>query len=1097
MEERRLVTVLFADLVGFTTLAESRDAEEVRELLSRYFDTCSTLIARYGGVVEKFIGDAVMAVWGSPVARENDAELAVRAAIDLVSAVEAFGVDVEVPGLRARGDVLTGEAAVAVGARNQGMVAGDMVNTASRIQSLAAPGSVLVGESTRSASSSAIVYEDAGLHELKGKSEPFRLWRPVRVLGEERLIGLEPPFVGRDRELRLVKQSFHGCADGHRAHLVSVMGPAGAGKSRLATEFARYLDGLVDDAFWHRGRCPAYGDGLTYWALAEMVRMRCGIAEEESAPEARTKLRTLLLDEVPDADERRWIEPRLASLIGLEEGVTSDRDELFSAWRLLFERLADHEPTVLVFEDLEYADTSLLDFIEYLLEWSRGSRLFVLTLSRQELLDRRPTWGTGKGDVTSIHLAPLAEEQMRELLGRVVSDLPADVETAILERAQGVPLYAVETIRMLLDRGLLAEEGQTLRPTGPIEDLQVPETLHALIAARLDGLSPDERPVVLDSAVLGKSFFKEAAAALAGMPVGDVEAILGSLVRKDILTLQTDPRSPERGQYTFIQELVRQVAYGTIAKRDRKTKHLAAASFIRDSWQGDQDEIVEVVAAHLVHAYELDATGSDAAAIRADALEMLRRAGQRAAALGANHEAQAYFSQAAGLTDEALDRAPLIERAGEMALVGGRLDQAEALLREALTVYEERSMPHPAARVSARLAETDWSGGRLDEAVERMEKAFAVLSEDEPDEDLATLAAQLGRLQFFRGEREAAMTSIDSALSIAEELVLPEVLAHALNTKGLLVGHRSPQQETALVSYALKVALENDRTGAAFRAYNNLAEGHYRLDRFEDAVSVFDEGIALARRVGNRFWLDLLLSDRPIPLFMLGRWDEALDSVAERSAGVLADILGEPAVLPLIHVGRGDLESAGRIVESFTRYETSSDVQERLAWATGAAVVHEGRGDHGAALDLAEEAAGSATTWTVDSIMVKVGLAVGIDAGLALGAFGRVDDILTRTEGLAAIRWSPVISALVQQGRARFRCAKGETDHVDALFGGAAGLFRETGARFWLATTLVHQAEWLTSEGRRDEAVPLREEARSIFESLGAAAWLERVVAGV
>jgi predicted ATPase len=973
------------------------------------------------------------------------------------------------------------------------MVAGDLVNTASRIQSLAPPGTVLVGEATRSASASAIAYEDAGLHELKGKSEPIRLWRPARILGEEAAGGLEPPFVGRERELRLVKESFHACDEGRRAHLVSIIGPPGSGKSRLAAEFSRYLEGLVGDTYWHRGRCPAYGDGLTYWALAEMVRMRCGIAEEETGPGARSKLRVLLEKEVADPDERRWIEPRLASLIGLEEGATGDRDELFSAWRLLFERLADRDPTALVFEDLENADSSLVDFIEYLLEWSRNSRLFVMTLSRPELLDRRPTWATGKGDITSIYLEPLDEEQMRELLSRTVAELPRDVEAAILERAQGIPLYAVETIRMLLDRGLLAQEGSTLRPTGPIEHLHVPDTLHALIAARLDGLTPEERSIVLDAAVLGKSFVKEGVAAVSGQALDVVESVLTGLVRKDVFTLQSDPRSPERGQFTFIQELVRQVAYGTIAKRDRKSKHLAAARFLSEGWQGDQDEAVEVVAAHLLRAYELDPSAADAGAIKAGALDMLRRAGERAAALGANREAQGYFTQAAALTDDILERALLIERSGEMALAGMRLEEAEIHLREALEVYEARSLPHPAARASARLAEADLNEGRLDEAVERMEKALSVLSQDEPDEDLAMLAAQLGRLLFFRGQLDTAMARIDTALEVAEELVLPEVLSQALNTKGIILGTRSPQQETAFVAHALKIALEHDLTDAALRAYNNLAEDHYRLDLFEDALRLFDEGIALAKRVGNRLWLDLLLCERPIPLFMLGRWDEALADVAERSTGVFADILGEPSVVTLIHVNRRDLDAAAEILARFARYEDSKDVQEHLAWVTGGAVVAHALGDHRAACDLAQEAIESGSRWVPDSIMVKVGIAVGVDAALALGDVDSVGRIIDEAERLPSIRWSPVTSALVQQANARLYVATGETDSVDGLFAGALDLFRQTGARFWLATTLAHRAEWLRASGREDEARLACDEARSIFEHLGASVWLDRV----
>jgi class 3 adenylate cyclase len=292
--ERRLVSVLFADLVGFTALSEMRDAEEVRELLSRYFDTCRRLIALYGGTVEKFIGDAVMAVWGAPVATEDDAERAVRAALDLVAAVSALGQEVGAEDLRARAGVLTGEAAVTLGAEGQGMVAGDLVNTASRVQSVAEPGAVFVGDATRRATEQTVVYEEAGSYELKGKEGLTPLYRARRVVsglrGALKSQGLEPPFVGRDRELRQIKDLFHACADEKRAHLVSLIGIAGIGKSRLSWEFYKYFDGIADTVYWHRGRCLSYGEGVTYWALADMVRMRCRIAEDEAPGSAHTKL---------------------------------------------------------------------------------------------------------------------------------------------------------------------------------------------------------------------------------------------------------------------------------------------------------------------------------------------------------------------------------------------------------------------------------------------------------------------------------------------------------------------------------------------------------------------------------------------------------------------------------------------------------------------------------------------------------------------------------------------------------------------------------------------------------------------------------------
>jgi class 3 adenylate cyclase len=546
--ERRLVSVLFADLVGFTTLSESRDAEEVRELLSRYFDTCRQLIQRYGGTVEKFIGDAVMAVWGTPVAREDDAERAVRAGLELVAAITAMGADVGAPDLRARAGVLTGEAAVTLGSNNEGMVAGDLVNTASRIQSAAEPGTVFVGDATRRTTDAAIVYEDAGTHELKGKAESVSLWRAVRVIagigGAYKTTGLEPPFVGRDRELRQVKDLFHAAIEDDKAHLVSVIGIGGIGKSRLAWEFFKYIEGLLDLILWHRGRCLSYGEGVTYWALAEMVRMRARIVEGEEQSEALAKLHATVEDYVTDPDERKWVEPRLAHLLGLEERVARDSEDLFAAWRVFFERLAERRPVILVFEDMQWADAALVEFIEYLSNWSRNHPIFVFTLGRPEFLERHSEWGAGKRAFTSLYLEPLSQDAMVELLAGLVPGLSVEVRDKILDRAEGIPLYAVETVRMLLDRGLLAAEDNAYRVTGEIETLEVPETLHALIAARLDGLSEQERRAIQDASVLGKTFTKRSLAALSGLDEEAAEGLLLSLVRKEVLAVQADFRTP-------------------------------------------------------------------------------------------------------------------------------------------------------------------------------------------------------------------------------------------------------------------------------------------------------------------------------------------------------------------------------------------------------------------------------------------------------------------------------------------------------------------------------------------------------------------------
>ena len=421
-----MVTILFADLVGFTSLAEDRDPETVRELLTRYFEVAADVIGRYGGTVEKFIGDAVMAVWGAPTAHEDDAERAVRAGLELIEAVR--GLAIAGRPLEVRAGILTGEAAVTLGAVGQGMVAGDLVNTASRLQSVAPPGTVLVGESTYRATSEAIAFEPAGDQLLKGKTSPVPAWRAIRVVG---MIGgagrsdvLEPPFVGREAELRLVKEMLHAATRERRLRLVSVIGQPGIGKSRLAWEFHKYIDGISESIYWHQGRSPAYGEGITFWALGEMVRKRAGLIETDDAATTRARIAEALVEYVSDEGERRWIEPRLLQLLGVDEGSGGDRDELFAAWRTFFERVSEQGTVVLVFEDLQWADTGLLDFIDHLVEWSRGRPILVMTLARPELLERRPAWGAGRRNFVSLSLEPLTRDDMAKLLDGLVPGLP-------------------------------------------------------------------------------------------------------------------------------------------------------------------------------------------------------------------------------------------------------------------------------------------------------------------------------------------------------------------------------------------------------------------------------------------------------------------------------------------------------------------------------------------------------------------------------------------------------------------------------------------------------------------------------------------------
>jgi class 3 adenylate cyclase len=1077
--ERRLVSVLFADLVGFTAASEARDAEDTRALLSRYFDTCRRLIELYGGTVEKFIGDAVMAVWGTPAVTEDDAERAVRAALDLVAAVTALGDELGTPDLRARAAVMTGEAAVTIGAEGEGMVAGDLVNTASRVQALAVPGTVLVGEATRRATEQTVVYEDAGSHELKGKVGLVPLWRALRVVsgarGSLKSAGLEAPFVGRDRELRQAKELFHAVADEGRAHLVSITGIAGIGKSRLGWEFYKYFDGIAQITYWHRGRCLSYGEGVTYWALADMVRMRARIVEEEDEASALAKLAAVVEEHHADPAERRFVEPRLAHLLGLEEGSRYEREDLFAAWRLFFERLAEVYPVVMLFEDMQWADASLLDFIEYLLEWSRSSPILVVTQARPELLERRPTWGAGHRNFTSMYLEPLSEEAMEELLTGLVPGLPAELRAQILARAEGIPLYAVETVRMLLDRGALVQEGSVYRPAGTIESLEVPETLHALIAARLDGLPASERRVVQDAAVLGKTFTKQALAALTELPETELEPLLASLTRKEILGLQADPRSPEHGQYGFLQDLLRKVAYETLSKADRKTRHLAAAAYLEQAL-GEQ-EVAQVVASHYLDAYRAAPDASDAPQIKATAGEQLARAGERAASLGANEEAERYFAQAAELADDPLAKGELEEEAGRAAWHGARGNEARAYLDRALAVFESEGLTRRAARVSATLADIDYWDGHPPEAVARLEKALGELSDEEPDETVAIATAQLGRFLVLNNQNEEAAPWLERALELAEALRLPEVFCQALTSKAILYESRDRLEEARiLVEGALERALANDLHAAATRAFNNLAVNHESADRFRDAAETCDRAMELARRVGDRNAEHNFVYG-PISAFaLLGEWDEALSRQSDAEIESVDSI--RALLLHLVHVecARGAVSSARDRIDQASGLKESEDPQVRLSYGVAEARVLRAEGRPRIALAAAEP--GVASGQGITLLNVKLSIVEALEAAHALGDTAKVEELVATIEQLRPGQRPPLLEAHARRFRSKL-------DGDDAGYRAAAALFRDLETPFWLGVTLLEHGEASGDDG-------LLAEAREIFRRLGATPWLER-----
>ncbi len=1088
VSERRLVSVLFADLVGFTTLSEHRDPEEVRDLLSRYFDRCRTLIGRYGGTVEKFIGDAVMAVWGTPVAREDDAERAVRAALSLTQAVTLLGEEVGMPELRVRAGVLTGNAAVEVGAEGEGMVLGDTVNTASRLQSIAPPGAVLVDDVTRRASEAAIAYEDAGVHDVKGREQPVHAWTALRVVagagGARRSAGLEAPFVGREHELARVIESFEESAERSRASLVTVVGDAGTGKSRLLWELEKYIDGVERVVRWHRGRCLSYGDGVAYWALAEMVRARAGIAEEEGPATAREKLSEAVRLNVPDERERRLVEPRLAHLLGLEQRTASDRADLFSGWRLFFERMSEQAQVVLVFEDLQWADSGLLEFVDYLLDWSADRPLFVLALGRPELLDSRPGWAD-----RAISLSRLSDGAMRELLDGLVPGLPEELTTRIVRRAEGVPLYAVETVRMLLDRGLLSQEGNSYRVTGSIDELDVPETLHALAAARLDGLTAPERRVLQDASVFGQSFTPGGVASLGDRTTEAVTQILDALVAKQVLGFNDDPLSAEKGQYHFLQGLLRTTAYGTLSRKDRKSRHLSAARHLQEAWGEEAPELAEVLAAHFLEAAAADPDAADAPRIRAAACETLADAGQRALSLALGTEAQRAFDRAAELAEDDATRARLLDQAGRAAAQNADYEGAAERLEEAIQLFDALDDRFTGARARLALADVLFRADRLEDALELDRRALDWFEEGTAERSgaLVVLAAHLSQ----HGDFDEALLVVDEALTIAEPLQDWPTVIRGLNTLANAREHGGRIEEaTALRERALKLSLAHDLLDAALRSYNNLANGPLQHDEFEDVWTIAEPGLALAQARGNRQWeraLSLMLATAAT---FLGRWDEALDLTANLQDVSDLAAIGMLPILARIQAARGELDALQRTLDLAGGAAGTSNVEYGYSPAVATSIALNAFGRHREALQAALPIAISPPEVSNEDrreAYVEAGF-----AALALEDHATLERLIEYAGGLPPAQRSPLLRAGAARLAGLLAARRGETEVAEGRLGDAIRELRAVEVPFVLAQVLLEHAEHLYSTGNEDQAAPLLAEATDIFTRLRAAPWLER-----
>ncbi len=1076
--ERKVVSVLFVDVIEFTQRAERLDPEQVRELVAPFYERARAELERFGGTVEKFIGDAVMALFGAPLAHEDDPERAVRAAWAVREALERLneehGIDLHV-----RMGITTGEVVVSLGARPQegeAMAHGDVVNTAARLQAGAPVDGILVDEATYRATVARIELREAPPLRVKGKAEPVPVWE---VIGPRARTGVDPlrrqtSLVGRARELDALAAALDQARTSSMPRLVTLVGEPGIGKSRLVWELSRRVADEPGIVWWRQGRCLPYGDGVTFWALGEMVKAQAGILETDTAERAGDKLSLAVADAVNDSAEAPWVERHLRPLVGLaiEELRGDRRVEAFAAWRRFLGGLAARRPLVLVFEDIHWADDDLLDFVGHELARLTGPVLMLAT-SRPELLERRPEWASTDG-LEVITVSPLPEPDTARLVTAVLDQalLPAELQALVLARSGGNPLYAEEYLRMLQDRGLLRRSGRGWVLEAP-DELPLPESVQGIIAARLDALPLEEKALLQDAAVVGRGFWLGSLTAIARAPRWSVEHRLDQLERRELIRRDRPSAVASEPQYTFLHALVRDVAYAQIPRAARAEKHRLAADWIESLAPDRSEDRAEMLAHHYLSAIEADrAAGRQTEAETRRAGLALRDAGDRALALNAFAAAVRHYRVARDLWSRGDGGyAELLARLGKArfhAEGAGAEELVEA--REGLLAAGELEQ---AAEAIGLLGELDWMAGETAAAFSRFEESVALLSEAPPSRAKANAVSTLSRFLMLAGSRQEAIRVGLEALRMAEELGLDELRAHALDNIGVARAGIGDRGGIADLERSIEIAVALG-SPEAIRGYVNLGTTVAEIGNLQRAFDLYAEGRAAAERLGDADRIRWFESERLYELYWRGRWDEAADLadrlIAETDAAAQTTVTDYRLVRGRIRLARGDpggaREDARWVLDLSRGASYPQELYPALAFAARAQLAC---GDVQEAGRLAQEqlrlwsASGGETPasfWSADLAWV-------------VRALGRESDLLTAAESVRApTRWLDAARAV-----------------AEGKLAAAADVYAEIGSKPDEAVARLALAEELAAVGNPG-AEAQRERALAFLHAAGADAHL-------
>jgi class 3 adenylate cyclase/tetratricopeptide (TPR) repeat protein len=1082
-EERKVVTVLFADLVGFTSRAEQLDPEDVRALLSPYHARLRSELRRFGGTVEKFIGDAVMALFGAPKAHEDDPERAVRAALAIRDAVAELNEADPKLELQVRVAVTTGEALVALGARvsaGEGMASGDVVNTASRLQTAAPVNGVLVGEVTYRATRDLIEYRNAEPVHAKGKAKPVPVWEAIQARSRAGLDVVQTgraQLVGRRRELDLLLDAFERAREGRAPQLLTLVGVPGIGKSRLVWELFLVIDQRDELVYWRQGRSPPYGEGVSFWAIGEIVKAHAGILDTDTASEAEQKLDHMVREALGGDPQAGWVERHLRVLVGLggeREPLGDRRDESFAAWRRFFEAVADRRPLVLVLEDLHWADDALLDFVDDLSDRAAEVPLLLLGTTRPELLQRRPDWGGGKLNAHTVSLAPLSDVEATRLVDELLDQavLPAELHPVLLERAGGNPLYAEQYVRMLKDRGLLVRDRAGWR-LGDRAELPLPETVQGIIAARLDGLPPEEKTLLEDAAVLGKVFWTGALHALDGWDASALDELLYALARKDFVRRERRSSVGGEKEYAFRHVLVSDVAYGLIPRSGRAEKHRRAAEWIESLSADRVEDYAEMLAHHYSRALEFArAAGQESEVLERRTRLALRAAGERASALNAFPAAVRFFAAALELWPLDDDQRPYLLLAYGKALSNthdaevGILDEASDGLLRLGAFAEAAEGRHVAGTILWRRGDNHGALERLGQGEELALRAA----------DSRATALVLTYAAFFRqiaGEPEQAVRVGRDAVAMTKRLALDALSAQALNLIGLArlnMGDLGGLSELEASIPLVEQASEPEFTWC----HGNLASVYYVLGELDRAFELFEVSLREAERFGVQ-WAFLRLETMSVfKRYHEGSWHdfeafaEARLAEAERS-GSKQEEIGRRIARASVRRARGDASAALEDTKRALELARSIGLQYQLHDALAC------RARTLLAAGRAEEAGDAANEllrgWAPERAWTAAA-GTSIDLAPTLAALDR------GSEFEAAMGRYETMSKWVDAGLA----------HARGDLAGAVELYAEIGSKPEEAEARLRLAASLASAGRRHEADGELSKALAFFRMVDATA---------